>query len=149
MIITVISLSHLSGTMVVSWVSSAFSETLHTTKHVAHVCLLLIVVGLFEVGAGGLWGGTPTTAAYPPLVTLLFQLLRLLPLLALPQVWRERERERDSVFVLRFGINVYSSVLIILIWVFNISFIYFIYFHYLLFHLYLFCAVLGTPFWHL
>ncbi|XP_050700601.1 beta-1,4-mannosyltransferase egh-like isoform X7 [Eriocheir sinensis] len=73
------------GTMVVSWVSSAFSETLHTTKHVAHVCLLLIVVALFEVGAGGLWGGTPTTAAYPPLVTLLFQLLRLLPLLALPQ----------------------------------------------------------------
>ena len=52
----------------------------------AHVCLLLIVVFLFEVGAGGLWGGTPTTAAYPPLVTLLFQLLRLLPLLALPQV---------------------------------------------------------------
>lgn len=77
-----------SGTMVVSWVSSAFSETLHTTKHVAHVCLLLIVVALFEVGAGGLWGGTPTTAAYPPLVTLLFQLLRLLPLLALPQVIR-------------------------------------------------------------
>ncbi|MPC78995.1 Beta-1,4-mannosyltransferase egh [Portunus trituberculatus] len=71
--------------MVVSWVSSAFSEKLHTTKHVAHVCLLLIVVFLFEVGAGGLWGGTPTTAAYPPLVTLLFQLLRLLPLLALPQ----------------------------------------------------------------
>lgn len=81
-----VSVSSRSGTMVVSWVSSAFSETLHTTKHVAHVCLLLIVVALFEVGAGGLWGGTPTTAAYPPLVTLLFQLLRLLPLLALPQV---------------------------------------------------------------
>lgn len=75
-----------SGKMVVSWLSLAFSETLHLSRHIAHVCLFITVVLLFEVGAGGLWGDPPTSASYPPLVTLLFQLLRLLPLLALPQV---------------------------------------------------------------
>ncbi|XP_064081600.1 beta-1,4-mannosyltransferase egh-like isoform X3 [Macrobrachium nipponense] len=74
------------GMMVVSRLSLAFSETLHTTKHVAHVCLFITVVVLFEMGAGGLWGDPPTSASYPPLVTLLLQILRLLPLLALPQV---------------------------------------------------------------
>ncbi|XP_064081594.1 beta-1,4-mannosyltransferase egh-like isoform X1 [Macrobrachium nipponense] len=73
------------GMMVVSRLSLAFSETLHTTKHVAHVCLFITVVVLFEMGAGGLWGDPPTSASYPPLVTLLLQILRLLPLLALPQ----------------------------------------------------------------
>lgn len=65
--------------------SLAFSETLHTSKHVAHVTVFLLVVLLFQVGASGLWGEQPATIAYPPLVTLLLQLLRVLPLLALPQ----------------------------------------------------------------
>lgn len=74
------------GIMAVSRLSLAFSETLHTTKHVAHVCLFITIVILFEVGALGLWGDPPASASYPPLVTLLFQVTRLLPLLALPQV---------------------------------------------------------------
>lgn len=75
-----------AGIMAVSRLSLAFSETLHTTKHVAHVCLFITIVILFEVGALGLWGDPPASASYPPLVTLLFQVTRLLPLLALPQV---------------------------------------------------------------
>ncbi|XP_076058995.1 beta-1,4-mannosyltransferase egh isoform X2 [Oratosquilla oratoria] len=71
--------------MAVGRLGLAFSETLHHTKHVLHVCLFLLVLLLFELGAGGLWGEVPVDVQYPPLVTLLLQLLRILPLLALPQ----------------------------------------------------------------
>ncbi|RXG67520.1 Beta-1,4-mannosyltransferase egh [Armadillidium vulgare] len=62
-----------------------FSESLHVTKHVAHAILFLCIIVIFEVGAMGLWADPPVAPTYHPIVTLILQLLRILPFLALPQ----------------------------------------------------------------
>ncbi|KAB7507336.1 Beta-1,4-mannosyltransferase egh [Armadillidium nasatum] len=62
-----------------------FSESLHVTKHVAHAILFLCIIVIFEVGAMGLWAEPPVAPTYHPIVTVILQLLRILPFLALPQ----------------------------------------------------------------
>lgn len=78
--------SFFAGRMSVGRAGLFFSERLHSTKHVAHAVLFVCILVAFELGAIGLWAEAPPYPDYHPLVTLLLQLLRILPFLALPQV---------------------------------------------------------------